>query len=420
MEFREITVLGAGIIGISTAMYLQKEGFRVTLLDEGEPGGGCSFGNCGLIQCSSVVPVASPGILKQVPKMLLDPDQPLVMRWQYLPSMLPYLLRFIASARPDRVEHIAKSLASIIPQAYEAYRPLIADAKAEKLIQHTGELHVYESETSYAKAQFAHATRRAHGVDVQDLTPEEIHKMEPNLAPIFPRGVYLPQAYATTNPHYFSTALFNAFMAAGGAFRRGRIQRVKAESGARVKVHTDNGMFATDAAVVALGAFSKPIAKQLGSYVPLNSERGYHLMLPDPQLSLRGSIVSGDYKFAICPMDTAVRLLGTAELAKVGAPPRLARANRLLPLAKKMLPALNGEGATSWMGHRPSTPDSLPVIGRSPHHSNVFFAFGHNHSGLTLGGITGQLIADLVCGRSPRIDISPFDIARFRRWRVRQ
>jgi len=413
MEPREITILGAGIIGISAALYLQKEGFKPVLLDQDEPAHGCSYGNGGLIQCASVVPVASPGILRQVPKMLLDKDQPLVMRWRYLPSLLPYMLRFLTSAKPENIQKIASALASIIPPAYEAYRPLLADAGAEGLIRQSGELHVYETESSFTRAQAAHEIRREHGVEALNLSAEEVYKMEPNLAHIFHGGVYLPASYATVNPFKFCTALLDLFLSRGGDIKRGYIQRVEVQSEDNIKIHTSNGVHSARTVVVALGAFSKPIVEQLGSYVPLNSERGYHLMLPDAQVPLRGCIVSGDYKFGICPMETAVRLVGTAELSKVGAPPQYQRAHRLLPLARRMVPMLRDEGATAWMGHRPSTPDSLPVICRSQRHHRVFFAFGHNHSGLTLGGITGQLIADLVCGRPPRIDISPFNITRF-------
>ncbi len=418
MQVREITILGAGIIGISTGLYLQREGFQVTMIDQDEPGRGCSYGNGGLIQCPSVVPLATPGILRQVPRMLLDTKQPLVLRWQHLPSLLPFLLRFVASARADSIDHISRSLASIVPQAYDAYKPLIDAAGAQGLIQNNGELHLYQSSESFTKAQFAHGIRRAHGIEVQDLAGDAIYEHEPQLARVFKHGVYLPSTYSTTDPFRFTQALLRSFVAGGGRVKRAQIRDVVVQADGQVQVHTDAQTHVTAAVVVALGAFSRPIVERLGNFVPLNSERGYHLMLPGPQVPLRGCTIFADYKVALNPMGDAVRLLGMAELAKVGAPPDYQRIRRALPLAKQLVPGLRTEDATSWLGHRPSTPDSLPVISRSPHHRSVFFAFGHNHSGLTLGGITGQLVADLVCDRSPRVDVRPFDITRFKRWRL--
>lgn len=413
-----VTVLGAGAVGVSVALYLQREGFEVRLVDQDEPGRGCSYGNAGLIQCASVVPVATPGILRQVPRMLLDPDQPLVVRWRHLPSISPYLARFLAEAMPKRVKANSRALASIVPSAYAAYEPLIAAAGIQHMVQCSGELHVYETMQAFEAAKVVHSIRREHGCRVEVLDRDQVLDLEPALSPTIRRGVFLPEAYQTVSPYRFVHALAQHFVSCGGTVSKARVKDLSVPETGPVEIRTDQGRLKADNIVIALGAFSRPWIAKLGSRVNLNSERGYHLMLPRPEVLLSRAVLSGEYRFAMAPIDGGVMLAGTAELAQIGAPANYDRAKRLLPLAKRLLPGLDDAGQSMWMGHRPSTPDSLPVIGRSPQHRNVYFAFGHNHSGLTLGGVTGKLIAELVAGKEPSINLAPFSIARFHQWPV--
>lgn len=412
----KIAVLGAGAVGVACALYLQRDGHDVLLIDRDEPARGCSFGNAGLIQCSSVVPIAMPGILSAVPRMLLDPDQPLVIRWRHLPSLAPYLFGFMKEASAARAEANSRALAAIIPAAFEAYRPLIAAAGIDDMVQRSGELYVYETQAAFAAAAGNLAMRRARNVEVRLLSGPEARELEPALGPAVERAVFLPNSYQTANPHRFIAALARHFANAGGRILQAELQAIT-PTGTGFALATDKGPVTAERLVLALGAFSKPFARRLGCTVPLDSERGYHLRLPAPGVSLKRTVLSGDFRFAMAPSDDAVVLAGTAELAKVGAPPALARARRLLPLAQRLLPGLSADGATAWMGHRPSTPDSLPVIGRSPEHRNALFAFGHGHSGLTLAAVTGRIIADLLAERRPDIDLSPYRADRFPRSR---
>lgn len=408
-----VTVLGAGIVGICVATTLQQQGHSVTLVDRDDPGAGCSSGNAGMIQCSSVVPLATPGVIRSVPRMLLDQKQPLVIRWNALAHIFPFLMRFVASAHPAKVQKISEALATIVPRAYDAYEPLLRAAGARNLVRKAGELYVYKSTASFTGGSFPHELRRRQGIEVQDIPLRDLYDLEPALARDFRHAVYLPDSYQTADPLEISRALVRLFVSMGGTFARETVTDIVMGPDGPDYVQTDAGCHRIDHLVLAMGAYSGALARRLGSPVPLRGERGYHLMLTNPGVSLRTSVISGDYKFGILQMQHGIRLAGTAELARLDAAPDYDRARRLLPLARQILPGLDGAEAKPWMGHRPSMPDSLPVICRSPRHRSVYFAFGHGHSGLTLGAMTGRIIGDLVAGRTPDPDVSPFDVRRF-------
>ena len=410
---KKIAVLGAGAVGVSIALYLQREGHEVLLLDQNEPGSGCSYGNAGLIQCSAVVPVITPEVVKTLPSLLLNPDQPLAVRWGDIFSLMPCFYHILRQAAEEKMEINSKALASIVPFAYEAYKPLIDAAGLGHMISQSGELHVYQSDASFKKASKGRELRRARGVEVITLTAEQLQDMEPALSPNCKHGTFLPAAYFTTNPYRFVSRLASYFLGNGGRFLKTRVEDAAECADGQIEILTSEKRLKTQTLVVALGAFSGKLAKRLGSGFPLYSERGYHLTLPQSPVRPGRVIISGDYQFALSPVDDGVRLAGTAELASLGAPPDYRRSDRLFGLGQRILPGLSAQEKTRWMGHRPSTPDSLPVIDRSPLHRNVYFAFGHGHLGLTLGGMTGRIMADLIADRSMNISLSPFKISRF-------
>jgi len=411
---RHCTVVGAGIVGVCCAFALLRDGHRVTLIDRDEPGRGCSFGNGGIIQVGASVPVATPGVLRQVPRMLLDPNGPLVIRWPYLPRLTPYLLRFIAAARPDRVERISVAIAALLDGAIEAFREMLGAAGALDAIAHTGELYVYQSETAYRAARAAHDMRRRRGVRVEELSADEVRQLVPAIAPSVRRGVFLPDCMTATNPFHLTTRLVEAFRRDGGVVLRETLRDIETDSGRRVTLLTDVGRHDVDRLVLATGAWSRRWAAKLGARIPMDTERGYHAMLSDPGIDLRVPVLSGDHRFAVTPMADGIRVAGTAELAGLEAPPDYRRAGMLLPMAEALLPGLRTRPHECWMGHRPSTPDSLPVIGRSQQFPEAFFAFGHGHLGLTLGPIAGKLVADLVAARPLSVDMEPYAAERFR------
>ncbi|MEX2453627.1 MAG: FAD-binding oxidoreductase [Rhodospirillaceae bacterium] len=411
---RHFTVLGAGVVGLCCAISLRREGYPVTLIDRVEPGAGTSSGNAGLIQTDAVVPIATPGILSKVPRMLLDPTGPLVLRWRYLHRISPWLFRFVLAARPDSVERISVALASLLDRSDAAWQSMIESAGAADLWRQTGELHVFLQKESWLAARPAHELRRRRGSAMEDLTVDELRQLEPALSRDLYAGVFTPTANSITHPYHLSQRLAEQLRREGGEIVRENVQRIEnGRDGKPPVLVTDAGQRRTDALVVSAGAFSKPFARATGVRLPLDTERGYHLWLPDPGVEMRRPIIAGDHKFGIVPMTGGLRLAGTAEFAGLRLPPYWRRADILGELAARFVPGLNFAGAERWMGYRPSMPDSLPVIGRAPGADEVYFAFGHGHLGLTMAAVTGSLVADLAAGRTPPVDLSPFRPDRF-------
>jgi D-amino-acid dehydrogenase len=410
-------VIGAGMVGVCAASYLLRDGHDVVLVEAGEPGRGASFGNAGCFNGSSVTPVALPGIVRNVPKWLTDPLGPLALRWAYLPSILPYLVRFVRAATPDRVHAQARALRPLIAPTVPLVRELAQDAGAEALVHQRGHLYVYRSAEALAKDAFAWALRRENGVEVDEFDADELRQLEPALSRDYVRGLLVRENGHTGNPFGLVTALVEHFRRQGGEIVRARALGFRLDGGHLAAIRTDAGDLPADAAVICAGAHSKPLAAALGARVPLETERGYHLMIRDPEVMPRIPTADADGKFVATPMDTGLRFAGTVELAGLEAPPDWRRAQILLQQGRRMLPGLAAHHAEDrvsvWMGHRPSLPDSLPVLGRSRATPDVIYAFGHGHIGMTAAPMTGKIVADLVAGRPAPIDIAPFAAARF-------
>ena len=411
---RHFAVLGAGVVGLCCAVSLLREGHKVTLIDRLEPGAGTSFGNAGLIQIDAVVPIATPGTLSRVPKMLLDPKGPLVVRWRYLHAISPWLARFVLASRPESVERISLAIASLLDRANDAWQVLVDASGAQDVWRQSGELHVYRRKEAWEAARPYHELKRRRGSPFQELTVEEMRQLEPALARDLHAGIFTPTANSVTHPYHLSQRLARYARSLGGEFVTADVRAVEpGREGGPHRIVTETDTYEADAIVIAAGAFSKMFAKSVGSHIPLDTERGYHLWLPDPGVEMRRPILVGDHRFGIVPMTGGLRLAGTVEFAGTRLPPYWDRADLLGELARKFVPGLNLEGADRWMGYRPSLPDSLPVIGRAPGNRDVYFAFGHGHLGLTMAAITGSLVADLAAGRQPAIDLTPFRADRF-------
>ncbi|HTZ36578.1 MAG TPA: FAD-dependent oxidoreductase [Stellaceae bacterium] len=415
---KRVGVIGAGMVGACAASYLQRDGHNVFLVDPNPPGEGASFGNAGAFNASSVTPMSVPGIARKVPGWLADPLGPLALRWTYLPTILPYLVRFVrAGSTEAKVRAQARALRPLVGATLDALAPLVKDAGAEHLVHHRGHLYVYRSAESLAKDDLAWALRRENGVAVDEFAEDELRQLEPALSRDYKHGLLVRENGHTGNPFALVNALVEQVVRRGGAVIRAAATGFRLDGGRLTAIRTEAGELAADAAVVATGAWSKPLAASLGDRVPLETERGYHLMIRDPEAVPRQPVADADGKFVATPMDTGLRLAGTVELAGLTAPPDWRRARMLLELGRRMLPGLAAEHPEErlsvWMGHRPATPDSLPVIGRARASRDVIYAFGHGHVGMTSAPMTGILVADLVAGRPPSIDIAPFDAARF-------
>ncbi len=414
---RRVGVIGAGMVGVCAASWLQRDGHSVFLIDPGNPGEGASFGNAGCFNGSSVTPVALPGVVRNVPRWLMDPLGPLALRWSYLPAVLPYLVRLLRSATPEKVAAQAKALRPLIGPTVPLVRELARDAGAEALIHQRGHLYVYRSAEALAKDRLAWALRRENGVVVDEFDADELRQLEPVLSRDYVRGLLVRENGHTENPLALVTRLVEQFQRQGGEIVRAAALGFRLEGGRLIAIRSDAGDLPADAAIVCAGAHSKPLAAALGDRIPLETERGYHLMIRDPEVMPRIPTADADGKFVATPMATGLRFAGTVELAGLAAPPDWRRARILLEQGRRMLPGLAAERPedriSMWMGHRPSLPDSLPALGLSRASPDVIYAFGHGHIGMTAAPMTGRIVADLVAGRPASIDIAPFDPGRF-------
>jgi D-amino-acid dehydrogenase len=404
-----IAVIGAGIVGTSTALFLQADGHAVTLIDPLEPGAGTSSGNAGVISLASCMPIATPEVLKRLPAMLMDPVGPLSVRWAYLPRLLPWLARLALATRNEKLETTTAALAALLAEADRAHDVLIQRCGAGDLVHRTGWLKVATS-----REKLLAATRRdreayaRHGIEHRVLEEGESLALEPALREDLRFGLLLPQNRAVRHPQRYVERLARSFLAEGGRHLRTPAAALRSINGQVSAVETAAGPVEAEHVVIAAGAFSKRLAGMAGARLPLDAERGYHVMLPHPERTLTRPVYLVDHAFLLAPMEHGLRLTGGVELASPTAPPDFRRIRRLVPIACAALPGLEPSILSEWQGCRPSLPDSLPVIGRAPGRRNVWLAFGHQHIGLTLGPLTGRLIADLIAGRDPGLDLAPF------------
>jgi D-amino-acid dehydrogenase len=408
-----IAVVGTGIVGVCSAAWLQRDGHRVTFIDPLPPGEACSFGNAGSLSPSACLPVGMPGMWKKVPGWLTDPLGPLTVRWSYLPTALPWLLRFLHHSSPQEVTRIATAMRGLLAPIFDAYRPLVEHAGVNDLVRRSGCLYVYSSREIARQWQWGMDLRRSLGVELKDVEEDELVSLEPDLKGKFRFGLLAPENGSTIDPSALVKAIHAQCVkdgaesvsdtAVGFEFIDGGIKAVKAKS----------QTYPCDAVVIAAGAWSKPLAAQLGASIPLETQRGYHVTVKSTNLQLRHTVMAVEHNLMINPMRMGLRLAGTVEFAGLEAPPRYERATALLQKGRDLFPHLDTSVTSEWMGHRPCLPDSLPVIGRAPGAANAWLAFGHGHVGMCAGATTGREIANLVAGRPAQVDLSAFAANRF-------
>jgi D-amino-acid dehydrogenase len=408
-----VAVIGAGVVGLACASQLQMRGHDVTVIDPREPGSYCSYGNAGCLSRASFVPLGLPGVWKKVPGWLMDPKGPLVIAPRYARSIAPWLWRFWRSTSMQRVNAIADALHPLLDASIEKWRPLAQRAGVPDLIRQEGYAFVYESEAAYLGDSLGRALRSARGVKLELVTGDAIREFDPALSRAITHMVLMPEQGHVPNPGRLSQALAARLVEGGAKFLDQNALRFLFLDGRVRGIVTDEGSVAIDAVVIAAGAHSHELTAQLGSPVPLETERGYHVMLASPSVQPRIPICSGEGKYFATPMEDGLRIAGTVELAGLEAAPNYARADALIEGGKRLFPALSHGQVDRWMGHRPSLPDSKPVIGRSPRVPNAYFAFGHGHVGLTAAAPTAELIADEVDARPGFMSLGAFKADRF-------
>lgn len=410
-----VAVIGAGVVGLTAALALQRRGHQVEVFDPLPPGRGASFGNAGFLAVELIDPLATPATLCQAPKLWLDPNGPVALPPAYWPTIAPWMTRFVAAARGPRVECGRAALAALNGASLAAWQRCLDGIDAREELVPSGYLLVWESDRGEAKAK-AHADHlRRWGIAVDYLTGDAARAVEPGLNQSVRHALFFPNAHQVRDPYRLVLRLVDAFTAAGGRIRRSRVQAVSAHGNA-VAVRTDTGPVTHSQALIAAGAWSRELLAGSGLSVPLEAERGYHLTLPRQSDAIRHVVGSADRRFVMTPMPCGLRVVGFTEWGGMNLPPNPRRYRSLHRHASALLTdsSILDDDVGRWMGFRPTLPDSLPVIDRHPEYSNIHFAFGHQHLGLTQAAITAELVAASMSGKTPALDMGPFRVTRFR------
>lgn len=410
---QQIIVIGAGIVGISTALELQQRGHAVRVLDRIGVAAETSAGNAGAFAFTEVEPLATPGIMRKAPKWMLDPLGPLSIPPAYALKIAPWMLRFWRSSRPDRYQTLLGAQVSLMRHSSAALARQIALVDGEAMMQRDGQMQLYESEAEYRASQPTWELRRRYGIDFELLeSADAIAERQPGLSPRFTHAGFTPNWMNTVDPKAWTEHLAQAFRDRGGQIETHEVQNLASiENGVRVTLGNDT--IDADRAVLSAGAWSHHLARTLGDHIPLETERGYNTTLPEGAFDLRMHLTFSGHGFVASRINNGVRIGGAVELGGLTLPPNFKRAETLLDKARQFLPGLRTEGGTQWMGFRPSLPDSIPVIGPSPKARNVIYAFGHGHLGLTQSAGTAEIVAALIDGQAPPIPAAPFAANRF-------
>ena len=410
---RRAIVVGAGVAGTATALYLARAGFAVTVLDPLGPAGGASFGNAGALSSETVVPVALPGMLRKVPGWLTDPTGPLSVRPAYLPRAAPWLARWVAAGRMTRVLAISDAMRALHAPAFDCWRELLGGEAYAELIRRTGQVQIWEGSAESASFAVERALRERHGIKADALGPDELRQLFPGLSRDITRGLLVPDNGHTISPARAVRTLAEHLLAEGGRLLPERVLKLIPREGGGWLAMTNVANHAAEAVVVAGGAWSRALLDPLGLRIPLETERGYHAMIPAPSVTPRLPILHKSRGYGLTAMEEGLRIAGTVEIAGLEAPPDERRARILVEHAKSLFPGLEGEATRLWMGFRPSTPDSLPILGPVPRRPGLFLCLGHGHFGMTGGPPSGRLVAALVAGAPPPIDPAPYAAGRF-------
>ena len=407
----KIGIIGAGIQGISNALFLQKKGFEVTIFDKDEPGSpAASYGNAGHFSPYACVLMNRPDVLTDVPAMLLSSTGPLALKWNYVPKMIPWFLKFLRNCTTKRMMHTAKNMHQILDLALSAYDELFDEIELDDLVERKGILYIWNNQ-SLKSRELEIKVRNELGVDQQIVSPKEIHDLEPNIKPFYHGGVYYKHGRHARNPKRILLKLFNLFLNKGGKFLKMNVQDINFD-GDKPTVKTENQRYIFDKLVIACGAFSKKLTDNLGEKIPLDTERGYHVHFKNCDHLLTRPVIFSNRGFGITPMEQGLRVVGTVEFGGLKNPLSKPRVKNLINNAKYMLGDLP-DHEDEWLGFRPTLPDFLPVIGPSKNYKNIFYCFGHHHLGWTLGPISGKIIAGMIAEENTNLNLSPYSSTRF-------
>jgi D-amino-acid dehydrogenase len=409
----KIAVIGAGIVGLSTATALRHEGHDVAVLDRLPPGEACSFGNSGAMARYQALPMSTPGILWKVPGYLSDPLGPLVLRARYFPQLVPWLIRFINASSASRFPKILDALVSLMGRSYEDWDALIERAQLQAMFRNDGALSLYRTKEARDHSWPLWQMLVDRGARVQEVDEVRLREMEPAAPRDYHVGVFDPDYRRALDPHQVCVQLATYFQRIGGKIFRENVAELTLESKRVTSLRTNKGQHTFDTLVICAGAWSTELTKRLGHNVPLESARGYHVTLRDAGIMPNRVLFISDMRMSLTPMTSGLRLGGSIEFAGLHTPPNFDRPAGQLKKLLRIYPELHTGDHTKWAGDRPLLPDSLPIIDRCSRYTNVVYAFGHGQYGLALAAATGRLVSEIVAGRSPSVDLQPYRIDRF-------
>ncbi len=410
---KTVAVIGAGIVGVATAIWLQRDGHKVILIDRKAPGEGASHGNGGVLASCAVVPVTVPGLLAKAPRMLFDPNQPLFLKWAYLPRLLPWLARYLRHANAEAVRHRAEALFPIIGDSLADHQALAGGTGAEKWIVPSDYLYLYADRAHFEKDAFGWDVRRSLGFEWDALEGPALGDYDPVFGTSLNFAARLRNHGRIADPGRYVKDLAAHAEREGARVILGEVTDIAREAGRVAGVRLGGETVACDAAVLATGAWSGKLSRRLGVNVPIESERGYHLELWEPSAMPRSPVMVASAKFVATPMEGRLRLAGIVEFGGLDAPPSRAPFRLLERNVRAAMPGLTWKRTVEWMGHRPSISDSIPLIGEVAGVRGAYLGFGHDHVGMTGGPKTGRILAQLVSGRRPNIDLAPYAPSRF-------
>ena len=407
-----VTIVGGGIIGICCALALQERGLSVTVLDYQTNEKACSYGKAGVLASWSCVPAAVPGVLQSMPGMMLDPEGPLSIRCHYLTEMLPWGFHFTRMTTLTQVLHAARAMFALHKNAVNLYDQIARKASIAELIRSSNFIYAYEKPEQINLDNLEWRLREERNAKLEILNGDQLREIEPDLSSAFDAAVMLGPQGHTTNPGRLVTELSEYFKRGGGTIEKRKVSYIQPLSDG-VCIDTDRGKLLTEKVVIAAGSWSRKLLQPLGLKVPLVSERGYHCTFSNPGVRVNNTIMDVRRKFVANSMEQGLRCAGVAEFAGIESKANQRREKILQQCSKHLLPELNVDQVSTWVGSRPSLPDSLPVIGCHPNHRNVLMAFGHSHTGLTAAPMTAKLITALAIGERPSIDIEAYRLDRF-------
>ena len=409
----DVTILGAGIVGISTALSLTERGFKVAVVDRNPPAEGASYGNAGSLSPWSCVPQSMPGLWKSVPGWLLDAEGPVAIRWSYAAKFLPWARGFLQAGQEHKLPVIADTMRALTRPTVRLYRHHLKGTGSEELVRDSVYVHVFRHAADADLSKLGWRMRAERQVPLEVVKGEALREVEPALSPEFEAAVLIKQQGRALNPGAIGKALAEKAQKMGVTFVRSAVNRLVPEADGMWKVETDGAPLHARRLVLSMGAWSGKLMQDLGIKAPMEAERGYHLVFKDPGVVLNNAIMNVDAKFVVSSMTAGVRCAGTAEFAGVDAQPDYRRAHVFKQLVKRMFPDINTEDTQEWMGPRPSTPDSVPYLGNVPGFENLYAAYGHGHTGMTMAPKTGEVMASLIAGETMDVDMTPYRIDRF-------